>query len=113
MLTAPSCPLVVFTIRLLEGDAILGGTVFHGAGTIPKSSSLNAISHLPVKLGDFPIAQMVKNLPAMQETRVQSLGQENPLEKEMTTHSSILAWRTPWTEELSKLPWGHKESDTT
>ena len=47
---------------------------------------------------DFPIAQMVKNLPAMQEIQVSSLGQEDPLEKEMATHSSILAWRIPWTE---------------
>ena len=44
-------------------------------------------------------AQMVKNLPAMQETRVQSLGHEDPLEEDMSTHSSILAWRIPWTEE--------------
>ena len=50
-------------------------------------------------IGDFPIAQMVKNLPALQETRVQSLGPEDPLEKEMATHSSILAWSIPWTEE--------------
>ena len=42
---------------------------------------------------------MVKNLPAMQETWVQSLGQEDPLEKEMSTNSSILVWRIPWTEE--------------
>ena len=45
------------------------------------------------------VAQMVKNLPAMRETQVQSLGQEDPLEKGMATHSSILAWRIPWTEE--------------
>ena len=45
------------------------------------------------------VAQMVKNLPAMQETQVQ----EDPLEKEMATHSSILAWRTPWTEEPGGL----------
>ena len=44
------------------------------------------------------VAQMVKNLPAMQETQVQSLGQENPLENGMATLSSILAWRIPWTE---------------
>ena len=44
------------------------------------------------------MAQMVKNLPAMQETQVQSVGWEDPLEKEMSTHSSILAWRIPWTE---------------
>ena len=45
------------------------------------------------------VAHMVKNLPAMQETRVRSLGQEDPLEKGMVTHCRILAWRTPWTEE--------------
>ena len=45
------------------------------------------------------VAQMVKNLPAVQETWVQFLGQEDPLEKGMATHSSILAWRIPWTEE--------------
>ena len=49
------------------------------------------------------MAQTVKNLPAMQETQVQSLGQEDSLEKEMTTHSSILAWRIPWTEEPGGL----------
>ena len=45
------------------------------------------------------MTQLVKNLPAMQETRVRSLGQEDPLEKRMATHSSILTWRIPWTEE--------------
>ena len=55
------------------------------------------------------MAQMVKNPPAMQETWVQSLGQEDILEKEMTTHSSILAWRIPWTEEPGGYsPWGHR-----
>ena len=46
---------------------------------------------------------MVKNLFAMQETQIQSLNQEDPLEKEMATHSSILAWRIPWTEESGGL----------
>ena len=46
---------------------------------------------------------MVKNLPPKQETRVRSLGQEDPLEEEMATHSSILAWRIPWTEEPGGL----------
>ena len=46
---------------------------------------------------------MVKNLPAMQETEVQSLGQEDPLEKEMATQSSIFAWRIPWTGEPGRL----------
>ena len=49
------------------------------------------------------LAQMVKNLPAMQETWVQSLGQEDLLEKRMATHSSILTWRIPWTEEPGRL----------
>ena len=48
-------------------------------------------------------AQLVKNLRVMQETQVQSLGQEDPLEKEKATHSSTLAWRIPWTEESSGL----------
>ena len=49
------------------------------------------------------MAQMVKSQPALQETQVQSLGQEDFLEKEMTTHSSILAWEIPWTEEPDGL----------
>ena len=49
------------------------------------------------------MAQMVKSMPAMWETWVQSLGWEDPLEKEMATHSSTLAWRIPWTEEPGKL----------
>ena len=56
---------------------------------------------------------MVKIPPAMQETWVQSLGQEDPLEKEMATHSSILAWRIPWTEEPGRLQsMGSQELDT-
>ena len=49
------------------------------------------------------VAQIVKNLPAMQKTEVRSLGQEDPLEKGTETHSSILAWRIPWTEEPGGL----------
>ena len=49
------------------------------------------------------VAQTVKHLPAMWETRVQSLGGEDPLEKEMTIHSSTLAWKIPWTEEPDRL----------
>ena len=57
---------------------------------------------------------MVKNMSAMRETWVQSLGQEDPLEKAMATHSSLLAWRIPRTEEPGGLQCkGHKESDTT
>ena len=58
---------------------------------------------------------MVKNLPAMQETWVQSLHGEDTLEKEMVTHSSILAWEIPWIEEPNGLhsAWDHKESNMT
>ena len=53
--------------------------------------------HLPL------VAQLVKNLPAVQETRVRSLGREDSLEKEMATHPSTLAWKMPWTEEPGRL----------
>ena len=60
------------------------------------------------------VAQRLKHLPAVQETQVWSLGQEDPLEKEMATHSSILAWRIPWMEEPGGYsPQGCKESDMT
>ena len=58
--------------------------------------------------GTSLVAQMVKNLPAMQETWVQALGGEDPLEKEMAIHSSLLAWEIPWTEEpggLQSIGW--------
>ena len=53
--------------------------------------------------GAFLVAQMVKRLPSVRETRVRSLGWEDPLEKEMATHSSTLAWKIPWTEEPGRL----------
>ena len=57
---------------------------------------------------------MVKNLPAIQETQVQSLSWEDSLEEGMATHSNILAWRIPWIEELAGCsPWGCKELDMT
>ena len=60
------------------------------------------------------MTHMVKNLPAMQETQVQSLGQEDPQEKEIATHSSILAWEIPWTEEPGGLQsMGSQRLDTT
>ena len=59
-------------------------------------------------------AQTAKHLPAVQETWVQPLSREDPLEKAMATHSSTLAWRIPWMQELvGYSPWGRKESDTT
>ena len=54
-------------------------------------------------MGFLPVAQTVKNLPAMQETQIQSLGGEEPLEKEMATRSRILAWRIQWTEEPGRF----------
>ena len=63
---------------------------------------------------DSLVAQSIKNLLAMQETRVQFLGQEDPLEKEMATHSNILAWKIPQTEERVGLQsMGSQEPDTT
>ena len=62
----------------------------------------------------FLVVQSAKNLPAMQETWVWSLGQEDSLEKEMAIHSSILAWEIPWTEEPGRLQsMGSQELDTT
>ena len=53
--------------------------------------------------GASPVAQRLKHLPGMRETQVRSLGREDPLEKEMATHSSTLAWKIPWTEEPGRL----------
>ena len=65
-------------------------------------------------LGASLVAQRLKRLPAMQETWVRSLGREDPLEKEMATYSSILAWRIPWTEEPGGLQFmGSQELDMT
>ena len=67
-----------------------------------------------ISLAGSLVAQMVKNLPAVQEIWVQFLSGEDPLEKEMATHSSVLAWRIPCTEESGRLQsWHHKESDMT
>ena len=64
--------------------------------------------------GASQVSQIVKYLPAMWEAWVRSLGWEDLLEKEMATHSSLLAWKIPWTEELGGLQsMGRKESDTT
>ena len=79
---------------------------------IHNESKIHCHSHLSL---DSLVAQTVKCLPTMQETWVQSLGWEDLLEKEMATHSSILVWKIPWTEEPDRLysPWGRKELDTT
>ena len=67
------------------------------------------MEHINKRLWASLVAQRLKHLPLMQETWVPSLGQEDRLEKEIATHSSILAWRIPRTEE----PWGPRELDTT
>ena len=72
-----------------EGNSSLA----RGQEPNPAPSKSNTVASLA--------AQMVKNLPAMQETRVRSLGREDPLEKGTATHSSILAWRIPWTRSLA------------
>ena len=68
-----------------------------------KSMGLQRIGHDLAVEQDSLVAQTIKHLPTMWETRVQSLGGEDLLEKEMATHSSILAWKIPWTEESGRL----------
>ena len=67
-----------------------------------KEGSSSALNHYLRNMSSL-VAQMIKNPPAMQQTQVQSLGLEDPLEKEVATHSSILAWIIPWTEEPDEL----------
>ena len=74
------------------------------------SEACGVVSSVPVNLRNIGekywvslVAQMVKNLPAIQETHLQSLGQEDPLETGMATHSSILTWKIPWTEQSGRL----------
>ena len=82
------------------------GLILPALNTCHKPQSDIHVSYMP---------QMVKNLPVLQETQVQSLGQKDPLEKAMATHSSILPWRIPQTERrlADYSPWDHKESNTT
>ena len=70
---------------------------------ITKSWTLNDLHFTSLPRGASLVVQRVKCLPAMQETWVRSLGQEDPLEKEMATHSSTLAWKIPWTEKPGRL----------
>ena len=98
--------------RCLMGVRSFWGS-FSGAttlvpGTVPLDI-YSCTSGLPL------VAQIIKSLPAIQETQVWSLSKENPLEKEMATHSSILAWEIPWTKEPGSLSYMelHRELDTT
>ena len=73
------------------------------ADTLPSEPPGKHIYIKPRPYWASLVAQMVKNLPTMQETLARSLGQEDPLQKEMTAHSSILTWGIPWTEEPGRL----------
>ena len=84
-----------------------------GESLLPGSQISIFLVRLHMKEWAYLVAHMVKNLPAMQKTWVQSLGWEDPLEKGMATHSSILAWRIPWTEQPGGLQsMGLQESQT-
>ena len=96
--------LLFFEIQFLNVGGVKFIYIFffpYVFGCISKEPLPNLRSQvvMPVSL----VAQRLKRLPAMRETWVRSLGQEDPLEKEMATHSSILAWRIPWTEEPGGL----------
>ena len=108
--TKISCPLPMELecITLLSDDKSTELISHHQLEELRKSQK--ETPHVRASL----VAQLVKNLPAMQETRVRALGWEDPLEKEMATRSSILAWRIPWTEEPGGLQsMGSQESDRT
>ena len=86
-------------------------TIFRGILSCTKIFETKTIVVLGMK---SLVAQTIKNLNAMWETWVRFLGKEDPLEKGMATHSSMLVWRIPWTGSLLGYgPWGRKESDTT
>ena len=87
-----------------QGWGVLGGGADVVVDCVPQTPNDSGFrkERFPSQLASL-VAQVVKRLPAVQETRVQSLGQEDPLEKAMATHSSILAWKIPWTEELGWL----------
>ena len=77
--------------------------VYNGINSAIEKTKTAPFAEIRMDLETAMVAQMVKRLPTMPETQVQSLGQEEPLEKAMATHSSILAWRIPQTEELGGL----------
>ena len=96
----------------IKGKRRRGQQRMRWLNSITDSIDINLSKHEEI-VGASLVAQTVKNLPAMPETQVQLLGWEEHLEKGMATHSSILAWRIPWTEEPGEdpmRPWGCKES---
>ena len=109
--TFPWCLLCFATDPVLNALFSFKPTVTHMAGAIIiafKSENTDRECKWFVQMHTTSqwtslVAQTIKRLPTMSEIRVQSLGQEDPLEKEMATHSSILAWKIPWTEEPGRL----------
>ena len=95
----------LFPVKWYEEDTIVKCNMWSGICFLDQKILLSfVIRHITGKFGykvDYLVAQTVK--PAMWETRVRSLGQEDPLEKEMATHSSTIAWKIPWTDEPGKL----------
>ena len=118
--------VLYFTALLLERRLFINSTISHDfqavfqaysfkhSGNPTAAAGLVIICNYPLLSGVLLGGSAVKNLPAMQEMLVQSLRQEDPLEKGMATQSNILAWRIPWTEEPGR-PWsiGSQDSDTT
>ena len=105
----PPCPRALWDVH---------GTLYfkHLAYFVPGLGQMLKIQgpvDVPQQSRASLLAQTVKRLSTTRETWVRSLGWEDPLEKEMATHSSILAWKIPWTEEPGRpwSPWGHEESD--
>ena len=90
------------TVVFPEADKILGLTYFTKFDVSLSEMILN-LEHFSLALDQASLAQVVKNLPVMQETWVRFLGQENPLQEGMVTHSTISAWRIPWIEEPGRL----------
>ena len=99
----------------MKGDkGFISGVHHHQTGLAKKLNKFkqnkkDAKKHMNTHM----VAQRLNHLPAMRETWVRSLGPEDPLEKEMATHSSTLAWRIPWRSLVGYSPRGHKELDTT
>ena len=90
------------------------GAIYRSVSLGGHSQTAQVYLSLSFLFPSVPVAQMVKTMPATQETWVQALGQEDPLEKEMATHSSILAWRIPGQRSLAGYsPRGRRESDMT
>ena len=96
--------------RVINLEMWVGGPTYSVLGTMRNHFSSVHLGHGLLINRASLVAQGLKNLPAVQDTLVWSLGWEEPLEEEMATHSSILAWRIPWTEEATVHS---KESDTT